>query len=126
MEYRLVPVGKVHNKKSSTEIEIFPEYRDALDGLREGQLIWLILWFHRSDDEKKRKIMKVHSHGEPGYPLRGIFATRSPVRPNPIALYRRRILKLENSKIFVRYLDAYEDTPVIDIKPYSATLDNEE
>lgn len=120
-----MPVGKVHNRKNNTEIEIFPEYRDAMYGLREGQIIWLILWFHRSDDEEKRKIMKVHSHGELGYPLRGIFTTRSPVRPNPIALYRRQILKIENSKIFVRSLDAYEDTPVIDIKPYSATLDNE-
>jgi len=126
MGYFLKPIGFVHHGVDRSEIEILPEYMEALDGLQKGKIIWLLLWFHESDSEEKRKILKVHSHGEPGYPLRGVFASRSPVRPNPVAIYRRRILEIRENKIFVRRMDAYENTPVIDIKRLATKTDMEE
>ncbi len=126
MVYVVKPIGFVHSKGEMSEIEVLPEYMEAMDGLKKGKIIWLLLWFHKSDTEEKRGIMKVHSHGETGYPLRGVFATRSPVRPNPVAMYRRRILEIKENRIFVRRMDVYESTPVIDIKPNAVELDTEE
>ncbi len=126
MEFHLKVVGYVHNQENISELHILPEYRDAMDGLAKGKIIWILLWLHESDKEEKRVILKVHSHGEAGYPLRGIFATRSPVRPNPIGIYRRRIMKIVNTTIYVRRMDAYDSTPIIDIKPFAPSLDSEE
>ena len=126
MEYHLNIVGYIHNQENISELHILPEYRDAMAGLAKGKIIWILLWLHRSDEEEKRKILKVHSHGEAGYPLRGIFATRSPVRPNPIGMYRRRIINIEENRIYVRRMDTYDGTPIIDIKPFASSLDSEE
>ncbi len=123
MQYLINPVGVI-KKDEETTIHIYPEYVEAMDGLREGQRIMLFLWFHRSED--KRDILKVHSHGEPGYPLRGVFATRSPVRPNPIALYNVKIYKIRDNHIVIEDIDAYDGTPVVDIKPFVKRLDCKE
>ena len=63
-------------------IEMFPEYLEALDGLHAGDDIFVLCWFDRSD----RSILKTRKRGEATGPLRGVFSTRSPARPNPIAL----------------------------------------
>ncbi len=120
MQYQINPVGIIRKYKG-TLIYIYPEYVEAMDGLKEGMRIMLFLWFHRS--ENKRDILKVHSHGEPGYPLRGVFATRSPVRPNPIALYNVEIREIRDNTIFIEDIDAYDGTPVVDIKPFVKGLD---
>ncbi len=120
MLYQLVPVGVI-TKNGKTVIEILPEFTEAMDGLRVGQRILLFLWFHKS--EGKRNILKVHTHGELGNPLRGVFATRSPVRPNPIALYNVKIRCMVGNRIMIDDIDAYDGTPVIDIKPFVKKLD---
>ena len=120
MHYEIIPIGVVR-KNDETALELYQEYIEALDGLKEGQRIMLFLWFHKS--EEKRGILKVHSHGEPGYPLRGVFATRSPIRPNPLALYNVKIHAIEGNLIRIDDIDAYDGTPIVDIKPFVKKLD---
>ena len=114
--YEICPIGKVKQLEYRTVLNIFEEYSDGLDGLKEGMKILLLLWFDRSDIPEKRKILKVHPKGNPNNPIRGVFSTRSPVRPNPIGVYTVKILKIDGNNIFIEKIDAYEDTPIIDIK----------
>ena len=114
--YEIYSIGKVRQSENITVLNIFEEYSDGLDGLKEGMKILLLLWFDRSDIPEKRKILKVHPKGNPNNPIRGVFSTRSPVRPNPIGVYTVKILKIDGNNIFIEKIDAYEDTPIIDIK----------
>ncbi|AEH25503.1 tRNA (N6-threonylcarbamoyladenosine(37)-N6)-methyltransferase TrmO [Pyrococcus yayanosii] len=120
--FKLVPIGVVR-KGNRTWLEIRPEFAEGLNSLREGDWIKLILWFHKSDTPEKRRTLKVHPRGDPSNPLRGVFATRSPVRPNPLALYTVRIRRIEGTRIFVEDIDAYDGTPIVDIKIFVPHLD---
>ena len=73
--------------------------------------------YHRNDTPIKRSILQVHPRGNPENPLRGVFATRAPVRPNLIALSRCRVLSVRDNLIEIDDIDAFADTPVLDIKP---------
>ncbi len=117
---KIVPVGYVR-KESGTFIEILPEFWEAVDGLREGDWIKLVLWFHES--EKARNVLKVHPYGNPKNPLTGVFATRSPYRPNPIALYTVRIHHIEGRRLYIDEIDALDRTPVVDIKIFVERYD---
>ncbi len=95
-------------------IEIEPKYSDALDGLRVGDEILVLSWMHLAD----RSRLRVHPRRDPGNPLKGVFAIRSPNRPNPIGLHKTRILAIEApSRILVESLELLDQTPVVDIKP---------
>ncbi len=120
--FKLVPVGYVR-KNGETLIEILPEFREAMDGLAEGDWIKLILWFHASDRPERRSILKVHPYNNPENPLRGVFATRSPVRPNPLAIYAVRINRIEGNRLYIDWIDAMDGTPVVDIKILVERLD---
>ncbi|NJE25138.1 tRNA (N6-threonylcarbamoyladenosine(37)-N6)-methyltransferase TrmO [Thermococcus sp. MV5] len=121
-KYKLIPIGRVH-KDSETFLEIYPEFAEALEGLNEGDWIKLILWFHESDTPEKRKILKVHPYSNPENPLKGVFATRSPVRPNPLAIYALKIHRLEGNRIYIDWIDANDGTPIVDIKILVERLD---
>jgi len=114
-KFKLIPIGRVH-KDSETFLEIYPEFAEALEGLNEGDWIKLILWLHESDTPEKRKILKVHPHNNPENPLKGVFATRSPVRPNPLAIYAFKIHRIERNRLYVDWIDANDGTPIVDIK----------
>ena len=95
-------------------IEIEPKYSDALDGLRVGDEILVLSWMHLAD----RSRLRVHPRRNPENPLKGVFAIRSPNRPNPIGLHKTRILAIEApSRILVESLELLDQTPVVDIKP---------
>jgi tRNA-Thr(GGU) m(6)t(6)A37 methyltransferase TsaA len=95
-------------------VQIEPGYLPALDGLRTGQDILLLTWLH----EAQRQVLKAHPRDNPATPLTGVFATRSPDRPNPIGLHRVRVLAIEPEGLLkVQGLEAIDGTPVIDIKP---------
>ncbi|MDV3103590.1 tRNA (N6-threonylcarbamoyladenosine(37)-N6)-methyltransferase TrmO [Thermococcus waiotapuensis] len=115
---KLFPVGYVRKDErlQETFIEILPEFLEAVEGLREDDWIKLILWFHRSDTPEGRRVLKVHPHGNPKNPLTGVFATRSPCRPNPIALYTVKIHRMEGNRLYIDWIDAMDETPVVDIK----------
>ena len=97
------------------EIFIAPEFREGLDGLESGQDVLLLTWLHRAE----RDVLKVHPRGNRDAPLKGVFATRSPARPNPVGLHRVKILELEREtgRLLVAPLEALDGTPILDIKP---------
>jgi tRNA (adenine37-N6)-methyltransferase len=98
------------------EIEIEPTWAEALEGIEGFSHIWLLWWLDRSDGVPT--VMQVHPEGRQEVPLVGVFATRSPRRPNPIALTTVRLLERRGTRLRVQGLDAYEGTPILDIKPY--------
>jgi tRNA-Thr(GGU) m(6)t(6)A37 methyltransferase TsaA len=94
-------------------IEVGADYLEALDGLKAGDDIWVLTWLDRTD----RSVQKVHPRGEPTDQLWGVFATRSPDRPNPVGLHRTRVVSIDGVWIQVQELEAIDGTPVVDIKP---------
>jgi L-fuculose-phosphate aldolase len=93
-------------------IEIFPEYLEGLDGIRKGDTIVVLFWLDRSD----RTILRVYPRGDKTKPKRGVFSTRSPVRPNPIAISELFVENIADNLLTVRGLDILDSTPIIDIK----------
>jgi tRNA-Thr(GGU) m(6)t(6)A37 methyltransferase TsaA len=113
-------VGKeVRDKKAVSKIVFREELTEALEGVKEFSHLFVLFWLHRMSDEDKR-IMKVRPRGRGDMPLLGIFATRTPHRPNPIGLTRVKLLKIEGNIVTVQGLDAFDGTPVLDIKPFDS------
>jgi tRNA-Thr(GGU) m(6)t(6)A37 methyltransferase TsaA len=94
-------------------IEIKGEFADGLQGIEARQEIILITWFH----ESRRDKLKVHPRGDRNVPQAGVFATRSPERPNPLGLHRVTVREVVANRIKVGPLEAIDGTPVVDIKP---------
>ena len=93
-------------------IEIYPEFIEGLDGMQKGDTIVVLFWLDRAD----RSILKVYQRGDKSKPKRGIFSTRSPVRPNPVAISELLVQDIDNNILTVKGLDILDSTPVIDIK----------
>lgn len=89
-------------------------FTEALDGLPVGSDVFLLTWLHLAD----RGTLRVHPRDDLDHPLTGVFATRSPDRPNPIGLHRVRLVAVEEGRLLhVTPLEAVDGTPVLDIKP---------
>ncbi len=93
-------------------IEILPRYEHALADLSGFDRIWVLFWFDRARDAPA-KVLPPRSSVK-----RGVFATRSPHRPNPIGMSAVRLERIEGLTLFVRDLDILDQTPVLDLKPY--------
>ena len=93
-------------------LEVFPQFLAGLKGIRKGDTIVVLFWLDRAD----RTVLRVHPRGDTSKPIRGVFSTRSPVRPNPIAVSELIVLKINKNIITVRGVDILDATPVIDIK----------
>jgi len=124
------PVGYVRNAVKKREqmrlegarsvIEMLPAYRKALEGLTASH-IWVIAFLHRADRSVLRaRPRKVSSTAAE----RGVFALRSPDRPNPLALSCARVRQIRGRRIYVEALDLIDGTPIVDIKPYSPGIDS--
>ncbi len=111
-----------HN--NAVTVAIHEKYKDGLLGLDRYSHIKVYYWFHQNDSEEKRKVLQVHPRGNKEKPLRGVFATRSPQRPNLIGMCLCRILSIAGTRIHVEKIDAFHGSPVIDIKPYMPELDS--
>jgi tRNA-Thr(GGU) m(6)t(6)A37 methyltransferase TsaA len=94
-------------------VEIQPAFVAALEGIEKDDELLLLTWLH----EAERDILQVHPRGRKENPVTGVFATRSPSRPNPVGIHRVSVLKVEGTRIQVGPLEAIDGTPVIDIKP---------
>ncbi|HWR13181.1 MAG TPA: tRNA (N6-threonylcarbamoyladenosine(37)-N6)-methyltransferase TrmO [Terriglobales bacterium] len=92
-------------------IEILPEFHPGLEGVEAGAEVLLLTWLHLG----RRETMKVHPRGTG--PLTGVFATRSPDRPNPIGIHPATVLEVDGGRIRLSGLEAVDGTPVVDIKP---------
>ena len=117
VEYRLWPVGWVRKADGRSWIEIEPRYQPAMLGLDRLSTLQVLYWFDRNDTPEQRAILQVHPRGNPDNPLRGVFATRSPFRPNLIALSTVKVIAVKGNLIEIDDIDAFADTPVLDLKP---------
>ena len=99
------------------------EYIDCLDGIEDFSHLVILFWTHKVPD-KARQIKKVHPAGIKKIPMKGIFATRSPVRPNPICKTTIKLIEKKGNKLLVEGLDAIDNTPVLDIKPHIPFYDS--
>lgn len=119
----LEPVGRVARRDGKTFVEVQPAYAEALDGIKDFSHVWVVYWFHGNDTPEKRRTLKVHPRGNPANPRTGVFATRSPARPNLLGLAACRLVGREGTRLEVEGLDAWDGSPVVDIKPYLPQLD---
>ena len=94
-------------------VRFAPDLVPALRDLVVGQEILLITWLDRAD----RDVLAVHPRGDPSLPETGVFATRSPDRPNPLGLHRVTILATDGVRLHVDHLEAIDGTPIVDLKP---------
>jgi tRNA-Thr(GGU) m(6)t(6)A37 methyltransferase TsaA len=108
---------EVKDKSRISKIILNDELVQGLDGIAGFSHIFVI-FFMSQISEDKRMILKVHPRGRMDMPLLGVFATRTNLRPNPIGLTLVELLKVEGKTLTVRGLDAFDGTPVLDIKPY--------
>ena len=104
-----------------SEIIVDSSLTEALDNLEEFSHIIVLYWIHRS---RRPAPKKVHPMGNPEHALMGVFATRSPDRPNPVGKTTARLLRRRDNVLTVQGLDAIDGTPVIDIKPYIPGYDS--
>jgi len=116
--FQVMPIGVVRKTEEAIWIEIFKPFRNALLGLGGFSHIQVLFWFHENDTAERRKILRVHPRNDKKNPLTGVFATHSPVRPNLIGLSLCRIKSIKGRRIEIEDIDAFDGTPVIDIKSY--------
>jgi tRNA-Thr(GGU) m(6)t(6)A37 methyltransferase TsaA len=114
--FQIYPVGVVGKKEKATWIEIVEPYSDALLGLEGFSHIKVLFWFHENDTADRRKTLRVHPRKDEKNPLTGVFATHSPLRPNLIGLTICKIKSIQDRRIEIEDIDAFDGTPVIDIK----------
>ncbi len=107
----------------TSKIIINKEHLNCLDGIEDFSHIIVFFWTHKVPD-KARQIQKVHPAGLKDMPMKGIFATRSPVRPNPICKTTVKLIERKGEILIVEGLDAINNTPVVDIKPHVPFYDS--
>lgn len=112
------PIGYVRAGEEGFSLEIAPEYRPALKGLEGFGHLNVLWWLHLYDEY--REILECDQPYRLAPAKLGIFATRSPVRPNPIALTTVTVLSIDHERGIIRipYTDAEDGSPILDLKPY--------
>ncbi|MEM3797188.1 MAG: tRNA (N6-threonylcarbamoyladenosine(37)-N6)-methyltransferase TrmO [Candidatus Bathyarchaeia archaeon] len=105
-------------------IKIFPEFCNGLKGVEEYSHLIVLYWLHLRDTEEDRRVLLVFPKRRAVNVLTGVFACRSPSRPNPIGLCVVELVGKEDCTLVVKGLDAMEDSPIIDVKPYIPKTDS--
>lgn len=125
--YTIEPIGFIRSELTRLEdapmqgdegapeawLELRPQVAQGLMGIRPRDELIILTWLHLA----QRDVLQVHPRGNLKRPLTGVFATRSPDRPNPIGLHRVTVLEVTDQKLRVAPLEAIDGTPVVDIKP---------
>lgn len=125
--YTIIPIGFVRSKLTRREdapmqgnegapdawLELIPQAAQGLMGINVGDDLIVLTWLHLA----QRDVLQVHPRGDINRPLTGVFATRSPDRPNPVGLHRVSVLEVMEHKLHVAPLEAINGTPIVDIKP---------
>jgi len=126
-EARLNPIGVIRSTiKTRAEapmqgaedapdawLEVNESVADALDGIARGDEIIVLTWLHRA----RRDVLKVHPRSDAQRPLTGVFATRSPDRPNPIGIHSVTVREVQDHRLRIGPIEVIDGTPVVDIKP---------
>ncbi|MCW4045140.1 MAG: tRNA (N6-threonylcarbamoyladenosine(37)-N6)-methyltransferase TrmO [Candidatus Bathyarchaeota archaeon] len=107
----------VKDKDRTSQIIIKRELTEALEGISGFSHLFVLFWLNEIASEE-RETLKVHPRGRKDMPLLGVFATRTKLRPNPIGLTLVELVKAEGNVLTVRGLDAFNNTPVLDVKPF--------
>ena len=130
MQYTIKPIGVIRSELTQLEdapmqgdegapeawLELLPSAAPGLTGITVGEELIVLTWLHLA----QRDILQVHPRGDINRPITGVFATRSPDRPNPIGLHRVFVLEVKEGKLRVAHLEAIDGTPIVDIKPVLA------
>ena len=121
------PIGKI-TTTGGFFIELEPKYIPALQALDDFRHLNIIWWFSNFDTEEARQVLETPKPYQKAPEIMGIFATRSPIRPNPIALSTAEVIDIdyETGRIQLAYIDADDQTPLLDIKPYTPSMDRVE
>ena len=112
--------GQARPENGTCRIVVDEGYAAALDGLEIGGRIQVLYWFGRSERDRLKVVPRWSETGEE----RGVFSTRSPVRPNPIALSTVEIFAIDGNTLTVTAMDCLDGTPLLDIKPYLNQLES--
>jgi len=118
------PIGHVKKTDGRTLIVLDGKFQPGLLGLDGFSHVYMLWWFDKNDTPQKRSILQVHPMGRRDNPLTGVFATRSPVRPNLIALTFCKLVSVKENVIEIERTDAFDGTPVLDIKPFIPGYDS--
>ena len=94
-------------------LEVLPAFAAALRGMNAGDQVLVVTWLHQG----RRDVLEVYPRGNRDNPLTGVFATRSPDRPNPLGLHRVTVYEIDGLRLHVGPIEAIDGTPVVDIKP---------
>ena len=125
-KYKLNPIGfvnmksgrkEVKNRSNVSKIIIREDLTEALEGIEGFSHLFVIFWMHKITNEDRKKL-KVHPRGRRDIPLLGVFVSRTPYRPNPIGLTLVELIGVEGNVLTVCGLDAFDATPILDIKPF--------
>ncbi len=127
-QYSVKSIGKVRVDCEGARLELEREYIPALTGLEGFTYINILWWFDKCDHSDSRNKLLEQSPYKSSPELLGTFATRSPERPNPIALTCANVIYIDTEKgiVGLAYIDAGDNTPILDIKPYTPSLDRVE
>lgn len=127
-QLKLTPIGRIVNRQEGASIALDKKYLPAMEGLDGFSHIQVFWWFDSCDNDQDRSVLTNQKPYTKGPQVLGTFATRSPQRPNPIAVTTAQIIWMdkENALIGLSYIDAANGTPVLDIKPYTPSLDRVE
>ena len=126
-EYICRPVGHIRSSLQSAQqaplqgsegapdawVEIEAPFARALSGVAAGDDLIIISWLDRAN----RDVLEVHPRGDPNNPITGVFATRSPHRPNPLGLHRVTVREIAGTRLLVGPIETLDGTPIVDIKP---------
>lgn len=122
-EGRLRFIGVVESEGELSTIKVFSEFGKKLSSLNIFSHLIILYWFHLRDNEKERSTIQVVPRRHAGAPQVNVFASRSPSRPNPIGFCIVELIAVEDCILTVRGLDAFEGSPIVDIKPYIPKAD---
>lgn len=131
-QYTIEPIGFVRSELTHLEdapmqgdegapaawLELTSQTAQGLRGIKAGDELIVLTWLHLA----QRDVLQVHPRGDPNRPLTGVFATRSPDRPNPLGLHRVSVLEVMDGNLRVAPLEAVNGTPIVDIKPVLAEV----
>lgn len=122
---KFYPIGRIEVEEGNFQLVLSSKYKDSLKGLEGFSHIQGIWWFDGCDNEIDNNQLITQKPYTEGPERLGTFATRSPARPNPIAITTWEIASIDYAKGIVKvyYIDALNGTPLLDIKPYTPSLD---
>lgn len=122
---KVFPIGKIENNEKTVCIVLKRKYAEGLKGLEGYGHVQILWWANGCDSTKERKTLMEYKPYKKGPRELGVFALRSPERPNPIAVSNADIayVDLDNGIVGLYYVDAFDGTPVLDLKPYTPSID---